>query len=125
MAGEAEIDISPTSSSRTDDGELVISYQGRSENLTLLSESGITNTLLRLSRQGERWIVFLGGHGESDPHGEANFDLGLFGKELERGGFRLQQVSLAEMVIPSNTNLLVMSTGNRAAWTIRRTRGPM
>ena len=79
----------------TVDGELVISYQGRSENLTSLSESSITNALLRLSRQGERWIVFLSGHAESDPHGEANFDLGLFGKELERGGFNVQQVNLA------------------------------
>ena len=94
----------------TMDGELVISYQGRSENLTLLSESGITNTLLRLSRQGERWIVFLGGHSESDPHGEANFDLGLFGKELERGGFRIQQIKLAETVIPTNTSLLVIAS---------------
>ena len=94
----------------TVDGELVISYQGRSENLTSLSESSITNALLRLSRQGERWIVFLSGHAESDPHGEANFDLGLFGKELERGGFNVQQVNLAENVIPSNTSLLVIAS---------------
>ena len=94
----------------TVDGELVISYQGRSENISTLSESGITNALLRLSRQGERWIVFLSGHAESDPHGEANFDLGLFGKELERGGLRIQQVNLAEMVIPSNTSLLVIAS---------------
>lgn len=94
----------------TVDGELVITYQGRSENLTSLSESSITNALLRLSRQGERWIVFLSGHAESDPHGEANFDLGLFGKELERSGFNVQQINLAENVIPSNTNLLVIAS---------------
>ena len=94
----------------TIDGELVISYQGRSENIPTLSESGITNALMRLSRQGERWIVFLSGHAESDPHGEANFDLGLFGKELERGGFNVQQINLAENVIPSNTNLLVIAS---------------
>ena len=94
----------------TVDGELVISYQGRSENLTSLSESSITNALLRLSRQGDRWIVFLSGHAESDPHGEANFDLGLFGKELERGGFNVQQLNLAENVIPSNTSLLVIAS---------------
>ena len=94
----------------TVDGELVISYQGRSENLTSLGESSITNALLRLSRQGERWIVFLSGHAESDPHGEANFDLGLFGKELERGGFNVQQINLAENIIPSNTNLLVIAS---------------
>jgi ABC-type uncharacterized transport system involved in gliding motility auxiliary subunit len=94
----------------TVDGELVVTYQNRSENLTSLSESSITNALLRLSRKGERWIVFLSGHAEGDPHGEANFDLGLFGRELERGGLRIQQVNLAEMVIPSNTNLLVIAS---------------
>ena len=94
----------------TVDGELVISYQGRSENISTLSESGITNALLRLSRKGERWIVFLSGHAEGDPHGEANFDLGLFGKELERGGLGIQQINLAEMAIPANTNLLVIAS---------------
>lgn len=94
----------------TVDGELLIRYQGRSENISTLTESSITNALLRLSRQDERWIVFLSGHAESDPHGEANFDLGLFGKELERGGFKVQQVNLVETTIPSNTNLLVIAS---------------
>lgn len=94
----------------TVDGELIISYQGRSENISTLSESGITNALLRLSRKGERWIVFLSGHAEGDPHGEANFDLGLFGKELKRGGFNVQQLKLAEMAIPANASLLVIAS---------------
>jgi ABC-type uncharacterized transport system involved in gliding motility auxiliary subunit len=91
------------------DGELVVSYQGRSENVQTLSEQQLTNSLLRISRQDERWIVFLSGHGERDPHGEANFDLGAFGKELERQGIRLQTVNLAESDIPENTHLLVIA----------------
>ena len=91
------------------DGELVISYQGRSENLQQLNEQQLTNTLLRLSRQDDRWIVFLTGHGEQDPHGEANHDLGLFGKELERKGLKVQRINLAENPIPGNTHLLVIA----------------
>jgi ABC-type uncharacterized transport system involved in gliding motility auxiliary subunit len=91
------------------DGELVISYQGRSENVQTLGEQPLTNSLLRLSRQDERWIVFLAGHGERDPHGEANFDLGAFGKELERQGIRVQTANLAESDIPENTHLLVIA----------------
>jgi ABC-type uncharacterized transport system involved in gliding motility auxiliary subunit len=92
------------------DGELVVSYQGRSENIQQLSEQQLTNALLRLSRQEERWVVFLTGHGERDPFGEANHDLGLFGKELERKGLKLQHINLAENTIPENTHLLVIAS---------------
>ncbi|MDX5409037.1 MAG: GldG family protein, partial [Thauera sp.] len=66
----------------TMDGELRIAYQGRSERVQELSEQAITNALLRVARQGERWIAFLAGHGERDPHGQANHDLGNFGAAL-------------------------------------------
>ncbi|MFV1973401.1 MAG: GldG family protein [Thiohalobacterales bacterium] len=94
----------------TIDGELVVSYQGRSENIQRLSEQKLTNALLRLSRQDDRWIVFLSGHGERDPFGEANHDLGLFGKELKRKGLRVQRINPAENTIPENTHLLVVAS---------------
>ncbi|MGD2055674.1 MAG: GldG family protein [Gammaproteobacteria bacterium] len=90
-------------------GEVVVSYQGRSEHVKRLNEQQLSNALLRISRQSDRWIVFLSGHGERDPHGEANFDLGLFGKALERNGLNVEQVNLAETAIPANTSLLVIA----------------
>ena len=93
----------------TIDGELVIGYRGRSEHVQALNEQTLTNALMRVSRQDERWIVFLAGHGERDPHGEANADLGAFGKELERNGLKVQKVNLAENPIPNNTSLLVIA----------------
>ena len=41
------------------DGELVIHYQGRSENVQDIYEAGITNALQRVARGGERRLVFL------------------------------------------------------------------
>ena len=38
-------------------GELVVSYQGRSEHLTNLNEQAFTNLLTRLSRGSERMVV--------------------------------------------------------------------
>jgi ABC-type uncharacterized transport system involved in gliding motility auxiliary subunit len=93
----------------TVDGELVVGYRGRSEHVQSRSEQQLTNALLRVSRQEQRWIVFVTGHGERDPHGEANADLGAFGKELERNGFKVQTVNLAENAIPDNTSLLVIA----------------
>ena len=91
-------------------GELMISYGGRSENIRKLSEQQLTNALLRLSRQGDRWITFVTGHGERSPFGQANHDLGLFGKELERKGYNLQTVNLVETEIPWNTHTLVLAS---------------
>jgi ABC-type uncharacterized transport system involved in gliding motility auxiliary subunit len=91
-------------------GEIVIRYLDRSENIQTLSEQHLTNALLRLSRQEERWIVFLTGHGERQPAGETNHGLGIFTGELERKGLNVQTVNLTEAEIPSNTSLLVLAS---------------
>jgi len=99
----------------TMDGELRIAYQGRSERVQELSEQAITNALLRTQRQGERWIAFLSGHGERDPHGQANHDLGNFGAALERKGLKVQTLTLTQNpTIPDNISLLVLA-GPQAA----------
>ncbi len=91
-------------------GEIIIRYLDRSENIQTLSEQQLSNALLRLTRQDERWIVFLSGHGERPPDGEANHGLGIFTRELEHKGLNVQTVNLAETEIPSNTNLLVVAS---------------
>ncbi|WP_455235058.1 GldG family protein [Thiogranum longum] len=94
----------------TMDGELLIAYQGRSEKLQDISEQNLTNTLLRIARQQQRHIVFLSGHGERNLLGQANHDLGKFGKLLEQKGLELQILNLAETpAIPPETNLLVIA----------------
>lgn len=90
-------------------GELMLEYQGRSETLTDLNEESITNAIQRLVLGGERWVGFLAGHGERAIEGQANFDLGDFGRELERKGYRVRPLNLAETPdIPANINLLVI-----------------
>jgi len=91
-------------------GELVIEYQGQQENLKNLSEMGITNTLQRLARSGERWLAFLDGHGERKPHGPANHDLDTWVKQLESKGFRARSQNLAkDPHIPDNTRVLIIA----------------
>lgn len=91
-------------------GAIVISYRGASEQVMTLAEQHITNALLRLTRQNERWIVFVSGHGERPPEGETNFGLGIFGAELQRKGLRVQTLNLAEHAIPDNTSVLVLAS---------------
>jgi ABC-type uncharacterized transport system involved in gliding motility auxiliary subunit len=95
----------------TMDGELRVTYQGRSERVQELTEQAITNALLRTARQGERWISFLSGHGERNPSGQANHDLGNFGAELGRKGLKVQTLNLSQdLQIPDNTSLLVVAS---------------
>lgn len=96
----------------TTNGEVVIEYGGRKEHLKPLElkEQNITNALQRLLRSGERWVVFLDGHGERRPHGEANHDLSLWVKQLEDKGFKTRSINLAQAgSIPDNTTVLVIS----------------
>ncbi len=92
------------------EGELVIHYGDKRENIKFLSEESITNALQRLARIDERWIVFLAGHGERDPLGEANFHIGEWGKSLRQKGFQLQRINLTtQPEIPANTAVLVIA----------------
>jgi ABC-type uncharacterized transport system involved in gliding motility auxiliary subunit len=91
-------------------GELVIRYQDRSENLKNPTEQGITNTLQRLARSGERWLVFLTGHGERSPQGPANHDLSDWVKQLQAKGFKSKTLNLTDTPqIPDNTACLVIA----------------
>ncbi|MEJ2687295.1 MAG: Gldg family protein [Gammaproteobacteria bacterium] len=93
------------------DGELMVAYHGRSEHVRELNEQSVTNAILRASRQGKRWIVFLTGHGERDPLGRANYDLGDFGKALKDKGLTVETLNLAKTpTIPSNTSVLVIAS---------------
>lgn len=91
------------------EGEMVLEYQGRRENVQRLSEEEFTNALQRLARSGERRLVFLQGHGERKARGQANHDLGSFGRQLESKGFVLGDMNLAETAIPDDTAVLVIA----------------
>jgi len=92
------------------DGELVIEYAGRSEHLQSHTEQAMTNALQRVTRTGERRLVFITGHGERRPLGQANHDLGDWGRQLEQRGFRLEGLNLAERgAIPEETAVLVLA----------------
>lgn len=92
-------------------GELIVRYEGRSEHVQKHTEQSLTNALQRLIRAKERWIVFLTGHGERSPFGQANRDLGQWGEQLDNRGFKTQTLNLgANPTIPDNTSVLVIAS---------------
>lgn len=93
-------------------GEVVLEYQGRRESMRQLSEQTITTALQRLTYSGEKWIVFLEGHGERSVS-EAN-DQGAYSRlaqALRDKGLKVQPLNLVKTPkIPDNTAVLVIAS---------------
>ncbi len=92
------------------DGEIIIHYQDRSEHVKSDKEQVFTNALQRLARNQESWIATVEGHGERSALGDANHDMGEWGKQLFNQGYRVQPINLGEtQAIPDNTSILVIA----------------
>ncbi len=93
------------------DGEALIEFEGRSEKVSQITEANITNAMQRLLRQGERWLVFLQGHGERNPYKQTNFDYSSFGGQLAAMGYTVENLNITETnSIPANTDVLVLAS---------------
>lgn len=95
------------------EGELVLSYGQARENVppTALTEENLTNAFTRLGHRGERWLVFLSGHGERSPDRQANFDLSTWAAQLQKRGFKTRSLALGENpTIPENTTAIVIAS---------------
>jgi ABC-type uncharacterized transport system involved in gliding motility auxiliary subunit len=97
-------------------GQAFVEYQGRREALSTLNEQTVTAALQRLAFTGEKWIVFLTGHGErsiDDPQNLQGY--AQFAQVLRDKGLKVQSVNLIETPkIPDNTSALVIASPKKA-----------
>lgn len=94
---------------------VLVYYHGRSEQLTLVNESTLTNALLQLAYAQEQWLSVLTGHGERSPTGKANYDLGTFGEQLHKRNLKVYPLNLGQLgAIPDNTALLIIASPRTA-----------
>ena len=92
-------------------GEIVVEYDGRRETLRALSESAVTGALQRLNYSGERFIVFLEGHGERALEGKADTDFDRFAAALSEKGLKTVGLNLAKTPkVPDNASVLVIAS---------------
>lgn len=92
-------------------GEMIITFNNRREHLTAINEQALTNSLLRLTRDNEKRIMVLSGHGERKLEGIANHDLGEFGSQLLANGLVSDSLNLAiEPDVPMDANMLVIAS---------------
>nr|HPH09098.1 Gldg family protein [Methylotenera sp.] len=94
------------------DGEVVVEYQKRVEHINPpIAEQEMTNLLVRLSRTNQQAVMYLDGHGERNLLGVRNHDLGEFGKQLEKKGFKFANPDLTiAQAVPSNGAMLVVAS---------------
>ncbi|MDZ4210686.1 MAG: Gldg family protein, partial [Methylotenera sp.] len=93
------------------DGEIVVEYQKRIEHIIPpIAEQEMTNLLVRLSRTNQQPVMYLDGHGERNLLGIKNHDLGEFGKQLEKKGFKFANPDLTiAQAVPNNGAMLVIA----------------
>ncbi|HAF00002.1 MAG TPA: ABC transporter [Methylophilaceae bacterium] len=94
------------------DGEIVVEYNKRTEHINPpVAEQEMTNLLVRLSRTNNQPVMYLDGHGERNLLGVKNFDIGEFGKQLEKKGFKFANPDLTiAQGVPSNGAMLVIAS---------------
>ncbi len=92
-------------------GEMVVTFNQRHEHLTVINEQAFSNVLMRLARADDKLIVSLNGHGERKLDGNANFDLGEFGKQLRTNGFDIRLLNFSvEQDVPANATMLMIAS---------------
>lgn len=94
----------------TVNGEMVVSYQGRTQTVKQHTESALTNALARVARSAQRHVVFITGHGEMSPKSGGKFGLQSFAHTLKQQGFKIRTLNLTNTPkIPKNTSVLVIA----------------
>jgi len=94
----------------TNYGEVIVEYQGRNEHINQLKEQTLTNTLQRLLRQGERLLLYVSGHGERKPDGQANFGWANFSAKLKAKGINSSILKLNETPTIPNAAAIVIAS---------------
>lgn len=104
-------------------GEVVVEYRGQRERAMAPTQARISAALERLLFEDRSYIAFVTGHGERDLLGIANFDLGQFGRQLQRKGYRMQPWRLdGGRPVPDNASLLVVADPKEALTDTERQR---
>jgi hypothetical protein len=92
------------------DGQLAVTYQGRTEVADQRTEQAVSRALQRAMRASQRTVRFLAGHGERDPRGRGRAAYGRFSRALSDAGVATETLNLAKTPeIPQDTDAIVVA----------------
>jgi hypothetical protein len=91
-------------------GEILLSnVQGKQVHITELSESAISNALVRLNHDIDEWIVFAQGYGMLQIDDSSNQGLSHLLFHLKKLGFHIARMPLnTALVLPENVKLIIL-----------------
>ena len=99
----------------TRDGTLVLTLDGRSEQITYADEKEFSGALLRLANPGKRNVYFLTGHGEYELAGTAQEKYVLVQTALAAKNYTVQTLNLLNSpTIPDDALAIVIAGGKTA-----------
>lgn len=99
----------------TRDGTLVLTLDGRSEQITYADEKELSGALLRLANPGKRNVYFLTGHGEYELEGTAQEKYSLAQTALVGKNYTVQTLNLLNSpTIPEDALAIVIAGGKTA-----------
>lgn len=88
-------------------GELILSYQGRRQRLTDVSQQELTLAMQRLLRTSTRTVAFVTGHAERAIDGETAADLTAFASHLRDIGYQLTTIQLGDEIDDDLSTLVI------------------
>ncbi|EIJ34274.1 GldG family protein [Thiothrix nivea] len=92
-------------------GQLAIHLGDRSEVVEATGEDIIANAIQRMSRGGERLVLFLEGHGERNPLAQESTGMSQLVANLQRNGFSIQPHNLVRtQSLPQNASFVVIAS---------------
>lgn len=91
-------------------GELILRTAAREQRLQNLSERSLANSLQQLTRDGDKNLVFISGHGERSPSRATNDDWLIVSEQLANIGLVAREQSLvSEPSISDDVDLVVIA----------------
>ena len=91
-------------------GQVLLQVGDRREIVESVTETSLLQALQRMSRDGERLVIFLEGHGERDPLATQTNGLSQLVDQLEKKGFKVQPHHLVRTQnIPDNASFVVIA----------------
>jgi ABC-type uncharacterized transport system involved in gliding motility auxiliary subunit len=106
--------VAAQSAQITRDGTLVLTMEGRSEQITYADEKELSGALVRLANPGKRNIYFLTGHGEYELDGTAQNKYGLIKTALVAKNYTVQTLNLLNSpTIPDDALAIIIAGGKK------------
>ncbi len=93
-----------------DYGNLVVLCEGKEEQISNFSEESITNAIIKVTREGQKKVAFLTGHGEGNIASSERDGFNRAKQAIEEQNYTVEEIILADKdSIPADVSVMVIA----------------